>query len=88
MAENTIPPILGTAKQLETKISGTVFDMEEPLSRLHDLLTGLMHLGQTLDDGGSAVARIAEYARDECEKTKRLHDQLFDDLRQSKEAAQ
>ena len=54
--------------------------MEEPLAVVRDLLTGLMYLGQTLEDGGSAVARIADIAREECEKLEGLRGNLFHEL--------
>lgn len=76
----TIPTPTATAKCFEPEPLDYICDMEEPLSRVHDLLTGLMYLGQTLSDGGNAVSRIAELARDECEKSEVLRGKLLHDL--------
>ena len=90
MAENTVPPIPGAANHFAPEPLDYICDLEEPLSRIHDLLTGLMYLGQTLNDGGDAVSRIAEIARDECEKSAELRTKLFHDLHPNnqKEVAQ
>lgn len=89
MATHTIPTQPSAAKQFAPEPLDYVCDMEEPLSRIHDLLTGLMYLGQTMNDGGNAVSRIAEIARDECEKAEQNRCKLFHDLHpNNQEAAQ
>ena len=85
MADISIPTEPLRAKAFEPEPLDYVCDMEEPLSRIHDLLTGLMYLGQTMSDGGNAVSRIAEIARDECEKSAELRIKLFHDLHPSRQ---
>lgn len=87
MADNTVSPLSGAANQFGPEPLDYVCDMEDPFSRMYDLLTGLMYLGQTLSDGGGAVSRIAEIARDECEKSAGLREKLFHDLHPNNQEA-
>jgi hypothetical protein len=87
MATDTIMQPAAAAKGPAPEPYDLVCDMEEPLARLRDLLTGMMYLGQSLGDGGAAVCRIAEIARDECDKSSSIHDALFHDLNPNKGAA-
>ena len=84
MATDTIPAAPAAANPYESGPWRDACDMEEPLALVRDLLTGLMYLGQTLDDGGSAVARIADIARDKCEQLEALRGNLFHELHPGK----
>jgi hypothetical protein len=77
MDTGTIPTTSDTANPYETGPFAYACDMEDPLSTVRDLLTGLMYLGQGIGDGGEAVARIAEIARDRCEELEKLRGDLF-----------
>lgn len=57
-----------------------ICDMEEPLGKVYDLLTSIMYAGSTMNDGGAAIATVAEIARDECEKASKLRDTLFHEM--------
>jgi hypothetical protein len=80
MDTGTIPTTSDTANPYETGPFAYACDMEDPLSSVRDLLTGLKYLGQGIGDGGEAVARIAEIARDRCEELEKLRGDLFHDL--------
>ena len=64
-----------------------VCEMEDPLTLIQDLLGGLILLGLALDDGGTAVSRIADIARDECAKLEELRTSIFHALHPDREAA-
>ncbi|MBX7460805.1 hypothetical protein [Qipengyuania huizhouensis] len=88
MATDTIPTPSTTAKGFEPEPLDYVCEMEDPLQRVYNLLTGLMHIQH--GDLGSAISTIAEVARDECQKLQGMRDKLFHDLHPltQKEAAQ
>ena len=89
MAENTIPPIPAAANYSDLEPLDYVCDMEEPLAEIHDLLGGLLILGQGLNDGSGAVCTISDIAREKCERVQRLRERLFHDLHpNNREAAQ
>ncbi|MEE8230365.1 MAG: hypothetical protein V3R15_02650 [Qipengyuania citrea] len=82
MATDTIPACERAANSLNI-----AHDMEHPLGRLHDVLTGIMYAASAMNDGAS-IATLAEIARDECEGVQATWNTLFDDLKGAKEAAQ
>ncbi len=87
MAMNSIPTNPTGSIDPDRVSLDDVCDMEEPLSVIHDLLTGIMYAGEAISDGGAAIARIAEIARDECEKVASLRATLFHDLHPNVEGA-
>lgn len=78
MANDTITAPSPTAKGFDPEPLDYVCDMEDPLQRVYNMLTGLMHIQH--GDLGSAISTIAEAARDECQKLQGMRDKLFHDL--------
>ena len=87
MATDTIPAATAAANPYKAGPFRDVCEMEDPLTLIQDLLGGLILLGLALDDGGTAVSRIADIARDECAKLEELRTSIFHALHPDREAA-
>ena len=85
MDTDTITQQTEAANKFDPEPLDFVCDMEEPLRRVFDLLTALMHLDA--GDLGNAVSTISELARDDCQHLEELRGKLFHDLHPNREAA-
>ena len=88
MATDTIPTEIQTANRYGSEHFDNACKMEEPLGKIHDLLTAIMFAGEAMGEGGSSLARIADIARDECRSVEDLRGKLFHGLHPNKESAQ
>lgn len=54
-----------------------VCDMEDPLRKIRDLLSALSYVAQCVEDGGEAIATIADAARENLKAAEALRGDLF-----------